>query len=99
MRVLHPGEEMDFLHRQVLTARDIRPGRIADYTFGPLSCQIEHHLFPTMPRYSLRSASHIVRSFCAERDIAYVETGAFEAFWQIYRHLSAVARHAGGRAG
>jgi fatty acid desaturase len=95
MRVLHPGEQMDFLHRQVLTARDIRSSPIADYTFGPLSCQIEHHLFPTMPRYALREAASIVRTFCAEREIPYVEAGAFEAFGAVFRHLSAVARYTG----
>jgi fatty acid desaturase len=90
MRVLAPGDEVDFLRRQVLTARNIRSGRIADYAFGPLSCQIEHHLFPTMPRYALRHAAPIVREFCRERGIAYHETGALQAFAEVYRHLDGI---------
>jgi fatty acid desaturase len=90
MRLLQPGEEMDFLERQVVTARNIRSHPIANYAFGPLSCQIEHHLFPTMPRYELRRAVPIVREFCRERGIEYHETGALQAFAEVYRHLDRV---------
>jgi fatty acid desaturase len=90
MPMLTPAEPMDFLSRQVLTARNLRAGRVTDYVFGALACQIEHHLFPTMPRSNMRAASPIVRRFCHERGIAYHETGVFDAFCEVRRHLAAV---------
>ncbi len=95
MTVLKPGDQMDFLPRQVITARNLRASRVTDYFFGPLGCQIEHHLFPAMPRHNLREAGPIVRRVCEEQGIAYYETSPWEAFCQVYRHLRAVARTAG----
>ncbi len=91
MTTLQPDEQMDFLRRQVLTARNIRASRVADYLLGALSCQIEHHLFPAMPRCRLREAAPVVREFCREQGVGYRETGVFEAYVETYRHLDAVA--------
>lgn len=92
MTVLQPGEQMDFLNRQVLTSRNMRANRVTDLVLGALSCQIEHHLFPAMPRCRLREAAPIVRQFCQERGIAYRETGVVQAYVDVYRHLDRVAR-------
>ena len=46
----------DFLRKQVLTSRNVRGGRWVDFALGGLNYQIEHHLFPSMPRPSLRLA-------------------------------------------
>jgi fatty acid desaturase len=97
MRILAPDADADFLHRQVLTARNLRAGRATDYFFGALSCQVEHHLFPAMPRRNLRKAAPIVRAFCAAEGIAYCETSPWEAFRQVVHHLREVAKVAGGR--
>jgi fatty acid desaturase len=98
MAVLEQDEEMDFLRRQVLTARNLRAHPVTDYLTGVLSCQIEHHLFPRMPRSQLRRAAPLVRDFCEARGIAYRETGAIKAYADIYRHLRMVALPLRGRA-
>ena len=90
MPMLEGDESMDFLRRQVLTARNLRAGPLSDWLFGDLACQIEHHLFPTMPRYNLRPASHLVRTFCEDRGIPYHETGVLAAFGEVRRHLASV---------
>jgi fatty acid desaturase len=92
MPVLEPDQQVDFLRRQVSTARNIRGTFLTDYLFGGLSCQIEHHLFPAMPRPRLRAAQPIVRRYCAEHGIAYLETSAWEAYRQVFHHLSAIGR-------
>jgi hypothetical protein len=46
-----------FLREQVLTARNIYGNWFIDFMYGGLNYQIEHHLFPSMPRYSLRPCS------------------------------------------
>ncbi|MDQ6856489.1 MAG: acyl-CoA desaturase [Candidatus Dormibacteraeota bacterium] len=92
MTVLTADDKLDFLPRQVVTSRNLKAGRITDYFFGPLGCQIEHHLFPAMPRHNLREAGPIVRRVCAEQGILYRETSPWEAFGQVYQHLRAVGR-------
>jgi fatty acid desaturase len=90
MPSLTPDTELGFVHRQILTTRNLRPHRFVDYIYGSLSAQIEHHLFPTMPRNRLRKAGIIVKSFCERRGIAYYETGMFRAYYEIIQHLHAV---------
>jgi fatty acid desaturase len=90
MAIFTKDDKIDFLRRQVLTSRNIRGGRLTDFTFGGLNYQIEHHLFPSMPRPSLRRVQPLVRAFCAQRDIAYCEAGILQSYAQVLRHLHTV---------
>ena len=80
--------DADYLRRQVLTSRNVRPGPFLDFWFIGLNYQIEHHLFPTLPRNRLRAARRIVRRFCAERDIPYAEVGLVRSWVEVLRGLS-----------
>lgn len=95
----HKGMPMapdaDYLRRQVLTSRNVRPGPILDFWFIGLNYQIEHHLFPSVARNRLGAARRIVRRFCAERDIAYVEVGLFRSWVEILSGLSEAGAGAG----
>ena len=64
MPVLGPHDKLDYLRQQVLTARDVIPNPIIDYAYGGLNYQIEHHLFPNMPRNRLIDARAVVKGFC-----------------------------------
>ena len=66
MPMLDADQAADPLLRQVLTSRNIRGGPVIDTALGGLNYQIEHHLFPSMPRANLRHAQPVVRQFCAE---------------------------------
>ncbi len=90
MPVFAKDDKIDFLRRQVLTSRNIRGHRLTDLALGGLNYQIEHHLFPSMPRPSLRHAQELVRTFCARHGIAYHETGLLDSYAQVLRHLHAV---------
>ncbi|WP_043676422.1 fatty acid desaturase, partial [Clavibacter michiganensis] len=50
MPVLPKDSKVDFLRRQVLTSRNIKSTWLTDIYMGGLNYQIEHHLFPNMPR-------------------------------------------------
>jgi fatty acid desaturase len=89
MPVLEEGREPDYLRRQVLTSRNVRGGRLVDFALGGLNYQIEHHLFPSMPRPSLRRAQPLVRAFCAERGLAYSQSSVFGSYAEALRHLHA----------
>jgi fatty acid desaturase len=90
MPVLSEDEQSDFLRRQVITSRNIRGGWLTDFALGGLNYQIEHHLFPSMPRPSLRQAQEPVRAFCEQHGVAYCETGFFASYGQVLRHLHTV---------
>jgi fatty acid desaturase len=90
MPMLEQGSQMDFLRRQVLTSRNVRSHPITDFWYGGLNYQIEHHLFPGMPRNKLREAQPIVREFCREHDIGYHETGVLRSYREILAHLHEV---------
>jgi hypothetical protein len=54
---------------------------------GRLTCQIEHHLFPTMPANRLQQVQKIVRAYCASHEIPYHETSLFQSFREVYEDL------------
>jgi fatty acid desaturase len=91
MPSLTPDEETDYLRRQVLTSRNVRGGRFVDLLLGGLNYQIEHHLFPSMPRPNLRRAQPLIVEFCAERGISYTETGLLASYRLVLSHLNGVA--------
>jgi fatty acid desaturase len=89
---VHRGTvELDWLHRQVLTSRNIKPGRIKDFAFGGLNYQIEHHLFPAMPRVNLGRARPIVRDYCARHGIPYAEVSMWASYREVARFLGSVS--------
>jgi len=95
MPVVGKDEKLDFLRRQVLTSRNIRGSLLTDLALGGLNYQIEHHLFSSMPRPSLRHAQAPVREFCAQRGIPYSETGLLASYAQVLRHIHTTGRTAG----
>jgi fatty acid desaturase len=98
MPMLTAEDESDYLRRQVLTSRNVRGGWIVDYMLGGLNYQIEHHLFPNMPRPNLRESQVIVRSFCEQRGLSYLETSLIGSYAQALRHLHDVGRPLRGSA-
>jgi fatty acid desaturase len=90
MAMFGEDEKVDFLRRQVVTSRNIRGSWFTDFALGGLNYQIEHHLFPSMPRPTLRRAQAPVRAFCEQHGIAYHETGAVDSYVQVLRHLNTV---------
>jgi fatty acid desaturase len=87
MRLMEGGCEMPFAQRQIVTARNLTGGRWVGFIFGGLNYQIEHHLFPTMPRPNLARAQEMVRAFCAENQLGYAEAGPISSFRQIILSL------------
>jgi fatty acid desaturase len=58
-----------------------------DLLLGGLNYQIEHHLFPSMPRPNLRRSQPLIRSFCRQHDVSYLETSLLRSYAQMLRHL------------
>ncbi|WP_112273955.1 fatty acid desaturase family protein [Lentzea terrae] len=90
MLTLTEGHHLDFLRKQVLTSHNVTGGRWVDFALGGLNFQIEHHLFPSMPRPTLRRAQPLVEAFCATKGISYSQGGLLMSYGQILRYLHEV---------
>jgi fatty acid desaturase len=86
--------QLSFLERQVLSSRNIAPSPWADFVFGGLNHQIEHHLFPTMPRVHFGRARAIVKPFCLSHGLPYAEMGALASYRLVLSELRRVGRAA-----
>jgi fatty acid desaturase len=90
MPMIETGTAVGFARRQVVTARNVNGTSFTNFMLGGLNYQIEHHLFPSMPRPNLRRVQGPVREFCAANDLCYSEESFAESFRQIVHHLSDV---------
>ena len=91
MLMLERDTGLDYLRRQVLTARNVKGHPFTDFWYGGLNYQIEHHLFPTMPRNNLGKTQKLVKQFCAERGISYHEVGMLRSYVEIIEFLRRVS--------
>lgn len=90
MPIVRPDEKLDFFTKQVRTSRNIR-GRVwASALLGGLNYQVEHHLFPSMPRPHLARARRIVREHCRTEGIPYTETSLIRSYGIVIRYLNQV---------
>ena len=91
MPIVERDSQMDFLRRQVVTARNVKAHPLTDFLYGGLNYQIEHHLFPSVPRNKLKEVQKIVKAFCEERSIPFYETGVLRSYREILRYLHQVS--------
>lgn len=90
MAVIPESSRLDFLSKQVLTSRNISGGGVMSALMGGLNYQIEHHLFPSMPRPHLARARRLVREHCARHDVPYTETTLLRSYAIVVRYLNEV---------
>lgn len=90
MPLVPKDAKLSFLQRQVLTSRNIRGGRFIDTAMGGLNYQIEHHLFPNMPRPHLARARQIVIEQCRTLDVPYTETTLWRSYGIVIAYLNRV---------
>ena len=83
---------LSFLEQQVLTARNVLGGPLVDFLYGGLNYQIEHHLFPTMPRRNLSACRTIVKSFCRDAGLSYTEESVVGSFKALFLSLDEIGQ-------
>jgi fatty acid desaturase len=94
MPIVPPSMKLDFLRRQVMVSRNVYGNPLVDFFMGGLNYQIEHHLFPNMPRCNLKHARHLVREHCEGAGIAYTEVGLFRSYALVVGYLNNVGLRA-----
>lgn len=80
----HESEEMvtldkrpaSFVRNQFATTRDILcPDPLSEFLCGGMQYQLEHHLFPTLPRYKYAQLQPVVRAFAKRVGLEYKADG------------------------
>ncbi|XP_027714701.1 fatty acid desaturase 3-like isoform X1 [Vombatus ursinus] len=61
----------DWVSAQLTATCNVRQSRFLDWFSGHLNFQIEHHLFPTMPRHNYHKVAPLVKSLCAKHGLNY----------------------------
>jgi fatty acid desaturase len=90
MPLIEHGSKIDYFQRQVLTSRNIRGSWLKDNLMGGLNYQVEHHLFPSMPRPNLKAAHKLVKDFCDEHGIVLTEMNLFASYKVVIDYLNRV---------
>ncbi len=90
MPIVGRTEKLDFFTKQVRTSRNVSGGWWATVLMGGLNYQIEHHLFPSMPRPHLATARRLVREHCRSHDVSYAETDLLTAWGIVVAYLNRV---------
>ena len=90
MPIIAKDARLDFFTKQVRTSRNIRGGWWATWLMGGLNYQVEHHLFPSMPRPHLAKTREIVREFCRTHDVPYTETSLLRSYGIVIEYLNRV---------
>lgn len=91
MPVIGKNCSLNFLHRQVITSRNVESSPFNDFWYGGLNYQVEHHLFPSMPRNNLKKAQRIVKTYCQAHGIPYYETNIRQSYKEILGFLHSVS--------
>uniref|UniRef100_A0A4W3ID97 Cytochrome b5 heme-binding domain-containing protein n=1 Tax=Callorhinchus milii TaxID=7868 RepID=A0A4W3ID97_CALMI len=82
MNIDHDQKE-DWLTMQLHATCNVHQSLFNDWFTGHLNFQIEHHLFPTMPRHNFHKVAPLVRSLCAKHGLDYQSKPLLMAFADI----------------
>lgn len=91
MAVYPADQRPDFWKLQVSTTRNVTSNWFVDWFCGGLHYQVDHHLFPMLPRHNLAQVHVLVESFCKEHNLTYHETTLWDGSVEVLQHLNKVS--------
>ena len=93
MAVYDAAHRPDYWKLQVTTTRNVKQDRFGfvHWFCGGLDYQVEHHLFPTVPRHHLKKVNELTMAFCAARGVTYHEAGLIAGTVEVLKHLKDIA--------
>ncbi|XP_039922336.1 acyl-CoA (8-3)-desaturase isoform X1 [Hirundo rustica] len=80
-------KNVDWFSTQLQATCNVHQSLFNDWFSGHLNFQIEHHLFPTMPRHNYWKVAPLVKSLCAKHGIEYQCKPLLTAFADIVHSL------------
>ncbi|XP_062973095.1 acyl-CoA (8-3)-desaturase-like [Elgaria multicarinata webbii] len=86
-------KNLDWVSAQLAATCNVDQSWFNDWYTGHLNFQIEHHLFPTMPRHNYWKVAPLVKSLCAKHGVNYLCKPMLTAFADILRSLKQSGEH------
>lgn len=84
-------DQDNWFKMQLATSQDINSSWYNEWFHGGLQYQIEHHLFPRLPRQNLPYARKLVIEFANKHNVPYVSPGFVQGNMDIITSLKAAA--------
>lgn len=95
-QALQPENKMQdewALHQLKTTANFATDNKIITWLIGGLNYQVEHHLFPKISHIHYPAISKIIKKYCEDRGLPYLEHSKMQLAIQSHRrHLKAMGR-------
>uniref|UniRef100_A0A8C2U8G9 Fatty acid desaturase 1-like n=1 Tax=Coturnix japonica TaxID=93934 RepID=A0A8C2U8G9_COTJA len=86
-------QNKDWVSTQLHATCNVNQSLFNDWFTGHLNFQIEHHLFPTMPRHNYWKAAPLVKALCDKHGIEYKSKTLLRAFVDILNSLKESGEH------
>ena len=83
----------EWIRQQVTTGRNINANWFTDWYWGGLHYQIEHHVFPRVPRHNLARLKLLLAPFLEEHGLPYCTSNFGEALSALLNSLRDVTGH------
>ena len=91
MTTYKADERPVFINLQVTTTRNITGNWLVHWFCGGLQYQVDHHLFPSLPRHNFGKVHEHVERFCKDHGVRYHEAGVWDGTVEVLNHLSKVS--------
>lgn len=75
---------------QITTTRNVDGNALVGWFMGGLHLQVEHHLYPNVPRHHLHKVRAIIEPLCKQHGIKYHSTSLWDGTLEVLRHLGDV---------
>jgi acyl-lipid Delta6-acetylenase / acyl-lipid (9-3)-desaturase len=83
----HDQHNLEFVQFQLYSSRNINSNWATHWFHGGLQFQIEHHLFPRLPRNRLEDAKPYVVALAKKHGLPYMSDDFFAATADVLKHL------------
>lgn len=93
--VIAEEDHVSWVRYAVSHTININPSWWCNHWMGYLNCQIEHHLFPTMPQYRQPGITHRVRALAEKHGLVYQSLSYWEACKVTWLNLVDVGKEYG----
>ncbi|TPX60662.1 hypothetical protein PhCBS80983_g01612 [Powellomyces hirtus] len=88
------AKDINFYQLAILTGRDVHTNIFNDWFTGGLNMQIEHHMFPIIPRHNLGKVAPHVEKICKKNGIPYHSTTLATGLYEVVARLATVSKAA-----
>jgi fatty acid desaturase len=91
--IMEFGENPEYVEGQFRSTRDAECvfGGLETWIWGGMDTQLEHHLFPTMPRYNYHKLRPLLKAWAKANGVTYRSSPSTEIIADNFKMLHRVA--------